>query len=1148
MPSDPTPLFRPELVHVRAQNAGITDLEPWQVARLTAWRDLVTPPGGDRLRESEHLADFMKDIFVDVLGYRRAVDSPSAYSYARERHNPVDGNFPDAVLGRFSSSEDRVVLVVEGKGPRDPLERPFAGRRHSAVEQAYGYAINLRCDWLIVTNMREIRLYSKRADQRSYETFSIERLANDSAARRRFVFLLGAPRTLDPNSCHLDELLDASEQQGREVTDEFYADYQSIRRALLARLTTDNALTRDQAIAHAQKLIDRSLFIAFCEDRGLLPENSLANAVTFTNPYDPQPKWENLKGLFRAVDQGSAPLNIPLYNGGLFRSDPTLDSLVVANDIAELLTQFGAYDFRSSQDRMVGDGSDVVGNGPAIDVDILGHIFEQSIEDLEQLRNGDDIGVPSGGRVRQGRNLSRRNREGAFYTPAFATRYMVRVALEPVLAARFDRLRKCEFANSRTRAEEAAEKGRRRTVDRSYEVLVDPNIFDAANLTATRRAILTNFWEAWLRELQTIRILDLACGSGAFLIEAFDQMLAHYATANDRLHEITGQPTLFDADTTILRHNLYGIDINGEAIEIAKLSIWIKTAQRGKQLTHLDSTIRRGNSVVEDRAVDGLAFDFADGFPEIFSEIPAEQKGFDVVVGNPPYVRDEEIGGYKPYFSQRYSTYHGGADLYVYFFERALALLKPGGMLAFVAPNKWLRTDYGEPLRTYLSQNVWCRQLLDFGHAREFFPNADVFPCIVVAQRPDAALVEPERLIACSIPRGQSRIADLSSLLDSEGFSIARSSLGSTPWRVEHPRTLALIEKIERAGSSLRDYVGGKPGYGVKTGFNGAFLIDQTAADLLIREDPRSAEIIKPYFTGTEIRRWCAPMPKGRMIFARRGIDINRFRAIEAYLTTFRERLEPKPADYNSPQKWPGRKSGNYAWYELQDAVDYWEDFERPKIVFQDIAWTSKFALDRSGSFLNNTAYYIPSDDLYLLGVLNSPVFWWYAWRSAQHGKDDALRFFGAFMETVPIPHPSDALRQSIEVDVGALVDIEAERQRIVRSLNESLRLQFDVSRPIPAEALASEDTFILATLADRRQARPLSAVAIDALKEEYGRISQHWFEMESRRPTLELRVATAVDQAYGLSPDETMELRRTAPPRTPTIDALSLDAELNDH
>ena len=245
--------------------------------------------------------------------------------------------------------------------------------------------------------MRETRLYYKGAHQQAYERFETVRLAADEALLKRFVFLLGAERVVPAHrECHLYELLRASETVGRALTNQFYALYADIRQRVLTRLCRENAAVAPPEILRCtQKLLDRVLFCAFCEDRGLLPAESLKHAFEHRDPYNPQPVWHNFRGLFRAIDEGNAGLNIPAYNGGLFALDPALDALQVPDEVCAHFKELGDYDYRPA--REVADAAESTAVRSVIDVDILGHIFEQSITDLERLR--ESLERRSGGRA-----------------------------------------------------------------------------------------------------------------------------------------------------------------------------------------------------------------------------------------------------------------------------------------------------------------------------------------------------------------------------------------------------------------------------------------------------------------------------------------------------------------------------------------------------------------------------------------------------------------------------------------------------------------------------------------------------------------------------------------------------------------------------
>jgi type I restriction-modification system DNA methylase subunit len=799
--------------------------------------------------------------------------------------------------------------------------------------------------------------------------------------------------------CHLYELLTESERVGKELTKDFYLGYAKMRQAAFQQLCRDNPdVPRHKVLGCAQKLLDRVLFAAFCEDRGLLPTETIRKAYEHRDPYRPHLIWENFRGLFQAINQGNAALGIHAYNGGLFADDPLLDRLTVSDEVCKHFRELGDYDYRPAHQATFAPAA---GNQSLIDVDILGHIFEQSITDLEKLRNelegttlpspGTDrrlVGRGAGGEgsadrsaPRAGgegsgdgsadgeggngepapRSATRRKKEGAFYTPSFVTRYIIEQALGAVLRERFEQLRQ---------SHQNAAKGLARTA------LAEPSVYELDKLKKPQRAALVRFWEAWQDELKTIRLLDPACGSGAFLIEAFDQLHATYQKSNDRLEELRGHRTLFDLDKRILENNLYGIDLNEEAIEICRLSLWIKTAERGKILTSLDHTIRVGNSIIADPAVHPKAFHWQAAFPEVFSpllpgegpgvravgpgaravasaakaarsragaaaggrpispRLPGEGPGvravgpgvraaaggFDVVVANPPYVRQELLTPIKPYLESAYRAYHGMADLYVYFYELGIRLLKPGGLLSYVVTNKWMKSGYAEPLRRFFDENAWIESVVDFGHAKQIFEEVDVFPSIIVARRPTDA-PKPETARLCTIPREQLRIDDLSRQIEREGVDLPLSQLGADTWQLEPGGVNALFAKIKAKGIPLREFAGAKPYRGVVTGCNDAFLIDASTRETLITADPQCAEIIKPYLRGQDVDRWCADWSRLWMVFTRRGIDIEKYPAIRRYLDGYRKQLEPKPKDWQGSE-WPGRKTGAYKWYEVQDPIE----------------------------------------------------------------------------------------------------------------------------------------------------------------------------------------------------------------------------------
>ena len=1117
MPVEAKPLFRPDVLRRDVATFELPGHVEALRPKLAHWAELMRSKKVDSFKEKELLPDFLTDFFCELLSYTRPADGNNVYTLSREKHVQVDGKFADAVLGQFGDDSEQPVVALEGKGPKDPLERPYAGRHMSAVDQAYRYAINLPCDWIIVTSMRETRLYHKGSDQHTYERFETVRLSEDDTLLKRFVFLLGAERvTPKTGRCHLYALLKASETTERELTKDFYARYADMRRAAFDQLRLRNPeISPNEVLRCTQKLLDRILFCAFCEDRSLLPPETIKKAFEHRDPYNPRPIWDNFRGLFRSIDQGNVGLNIPAYNGGLFAPDPVLDvdGLNVPDEVCGYFRNLGDYDYRPANEVALYEEGETA--GLMVDVDILGHIFEQSITDLERLRNEMD------GQIEQGdtkKTKSRRKTEGAFYTPAFITRYIIQQALGGVLNDRFEVLRK--------RHEQEA-------TGTARSVTADPNVYELDKLNNPQRATLIRFWADWQKALGSIRVLDPACGSGAFLIEAFDQLYTAYQASNDRLEELSGQPTLFDLDRQILQNNLYGVDLNAEAVQICQLSLWVKTAARGKVLTSLDKTICQGNSVIHARDVHPKAFNWKAEFPEVF-----EQGGFDVVVGNPPYVRQELLKPYKPYFQNAYESFHGMADLYVYFYELGIRVLKPGGLLSFIVTNKWMKAGYGEALRRFFGEKAWIESVVDFGHAKQIFEEADVFPSIIVARKP-TAISKPTTARLCTIPREQLRIDDLSTQIEREGVEMDLSQLRSEAWQLESKAVVDLLKKIQKRAEPLSDFASVKPYRGILTGFNQVFFINSETRNSLVATDPKCAELIRPYIRGQDIKRWEADWAGLWMIVMKSSSDFsnpwseagdmaeevfrNKYPSLYNYMKPFEEVLKKR------------QDKGRY-WWELR-ACAYWAEFEKPKLMYPEITWRAEWCYDTRGTLCNNTAYILPTNDLWILAVANSPVCWWFSWRRAVHGKDEALRFIKTFTQNLPIPDPTSYQREAVNKHVRCLLEIRKTQEELRTDLLSWLRVEYEIeklSKKIQAITNLDLDAFVAEVKKLRGKKNPLSVAALRSLRDEYTRTIEPARIQAAEALSLERQISDLVNEAYGLTPDEVALMWKTAPPRMP--------------
>ncbi len=428
-------------------------------------------------------------------------------------------------------------------------------------------------------------------------------------------------------------------------------------------------------------------------------------------------------------------------------------------------------------------------------------------------------------------------------------------------------------------------------------------------------------------------------------------------------------------------------------------------------------------------------------FPEVFIDLDSaswkDNPGFDAVIGNPPYVRQEGLKDIKPFLKENYQSFHGVADLYVYFVEMGLLSLQQGGHLGLIISNKFMRANYGTKLRQFLTQQTTIKEIIDFGEL-PVFSEAATFPSILLIEN---NIVGQQNVLVSKIK--SLKFNSLIDVINDLSYYVCENSLSVEGWSLAKNQIAKIINKLNKDNISLAQYIQLQIFYGIKTGCNEAFFIDQYTRSKLIESDPKSAEIIKPLVVGDDIRKYEINYQENFLIFTRRGININEYPTIKKHLEKFKSKLEPKPELHSG--SWQGRKAGNYKWYEIQDTVDYWTFFEHPKIIYPDIAKESRFTLDNNGFYSINTTYLIPSQSYYLLALLNSSlIFFYMSQNSAVLGdteKQGRLRFFGQYMENIPIRKisfntNSDRRQQSLE----KLIKSYQEKQEILKEIEEHIR------------------------------------------------------------------------------------------------------------
>lgn len=513
------------------------------------------------------------------------------------------------------------------------------------------------------------------------------------------------------------------------------------------------------------------------------------------------------------------------------------------------------------------------------------------------------------------------------------------------------------------------------------------------------------------------------------------------------------------------------------------------------------------------------------------------QGGFHAVVGNPPYVRQELIKPYKPHLKRAFpETYDGVADFYVYFYDQGLKLLKPGGRLSYVVTNKWLRAGYAEGLRSMFADKAWVEFVADFGHAKKFFPDADVFPSVLVVRKPIQGTAPTETEV-CVIPRDDVPEKALDEAVAKATYTLPRMHFTKESWTLETPAVSRLLMKIREGHQSLETFAGVKPLYGIKTGLNEAFLIDTTTKDQLVAADPKAAQIIKPYLRGQDIERWWSPSPGLWMIFARRGIQIENYPSIHSHLSKMRSRLEPKPENWQPKHrgdKWPGRKEGNYAWYEVQDPVDYYAEFNKPKLLVKRIAFYAEFSLDPNNMHVNDSALIIRSIDPWLLTCLNSPVSWYFMFKTFPHKKDEAVALDIPFLREMPIaaqPRKFDGAK------VARVRKLRQSSHEAAARMSDWLQVEFEIERAgrlVGRHIDRSVDEFVSAVRDALPKKRKLTAGDIAELKREFTATVKPAQQQRAEITTLERGLFDLVYAAYGFTNDDVDLMWHTAPPRMP--------------
>ncbi|NLC91893.1 MAG: N-6 DNA methylase, partial [Treponema sp.] len=607
-------------------------------------------------KEEQFQEGFLRELFVKIFGY--TLNPEPNFNLTTELKNIINSKKAD---GAILKGED-ALAVIELKGTdTTDLDKVEA--------QAFGYKNHHpKCVYVITSNFEKLRFYIQNAvDHVDFDLFNLTRdqfslmwlcLAKEN-------LLNGLPQKIKESSLLREE----------DITKKLYTDYSKFREAIYNNVVKNNPDTDKLLLFNkTQKLLDRFLFVFFAEDRLLLPPNSISEIVKQWNTLKDLdayvPLYNRFKLYFSYMNTGhkGKKYDIYAYNGGLFLPDDILDNISIDDDILyEHTLKLSNYNFETD-----------------VDVNILGHIFEHSLGEIETVQaeiKGETVDSQK----------TKRKKDGIFYTPKYITKYIVENTIGKLCV---DKRKELDIVD-----EEYAKgrKNRKKTTVKS----LDGKLTDYRN---------------WLLSLT---ILDPACGSGAFLNQALDFLITEHRKIDELYAQLFGVDIIFsDISTDILEKNIYGVDLNEESIEIAKLSLWLRTAQKGRKLNTLSNNIKCGNSLIDDPEVAGeKAFNWEKEFPEVFVK-----GGFDVVIGNPPYGA-ELSSEHKMFLENKYDTFEYQVNTYVLFYEQGLIITGKNGMLGYITPATFTYQHYFKKLRAYLQK---FSQIAISKYFYEVFDDADI--------------------------------------------------------------------------------------------------------------------------------------------------------------------------------------------------------------------------------------------------------------------------------------------------------------------------------------------------------------------------------------------------------------------------------------
>ncbi|RRO12324.1 Eco57I restriction-modification methylase domain-containing protein [Flavobacteriaceae bacterium 14752] len=1128
-------------------------------------------------KEEQYQEGFLRDLFVNILGYTLNPDTD--FNLTTELKNVKDAKKADGGI----MVNEKVVGVIELKGTNTT--------DLSKVEsQAFGYKVNQpHCNYVITSNFEKLRFYVDNAIE--HIAFDLFQLTEDEF---KLLYLCLAYENIRQDIPK--KLKSESLSQEDVITKQLYKDYSLFKRELFNNLTALNPTVEPLLLfKKSQKLLDRFLFLFFAEDRHLLPPNSVRlilkqwKQLKELDAYTPL--FDRFKKYFGYLNTGhkGKKYDVYPYNGGLFKPDDILDNIKIDDDLLYQHTlKLSEYDFDSE-----------------VDVNILGHIFENSLNEIEEIQTQLEENP------QEDVKISKRKKDGVFYTPKYITKYIVENTVGKL----------CE-----------EQKEKRDIAEEEYTI---------NRQKKTKEKLLKKLkdYRDWLLQLT---IVDPACGSGAFLNEALNYLIAEHQYLDELETKLMGGGFVFpNVENSILEHNLYGVDINNESVEIAKLSLWLRTAQPNRKLNDLSNNIKCGNSLIDDPDVAGdKAFHWETEFPNVFKEkdkrayhittalhdsrtskrmidykvrekrdggtnpypnykkltaeeevliteevlhivkedklqilafnvcadhmhlllvceeedipkimqkikaktarkvnihkgitipstkeqasnhiptkehaplpsqkrkeehapLPSQKRkeeyaplpqrgkkqnslwtqkygckpitdetqlhntikyiqnnrskhhlpesqnlnkliddlccttdvafapeykgGFDVVIGNPPYVRQELFSEIKPYLKEHYLCFNSVADLYTYFVEKGIELINDNGIFSYILPNKFLKASYGKEIRKVISSKSNIISIYDFDDY-PVFQEATTYPIIFVVNKNFDNDLKTFKFSEIS---NRSNASDPIHQLKENEVNVNKPLLNEENWQFQDVKTSNLVDKLKSNSTSLKVFVNDKIFRGVSTGRNEVFIIDEKNYNELVNE--KNKDYLRKIVTGKEVKRNSLVFDNLYLLFIPWEYDLEFDENIKNYLLKNKDILSSRPEV----------KKGRFNWWCLSRYGSKNSEYLfKSKIIYPRINNECNFYYDQSGEFsLSDNNFFISTEKKFLLPILNSKLTFFYLKTIASTLQGGYLDFRRPYIETIPIRLPKNENYFIKKTDImlelnKVLLDIETKFQRSLK-------------------------------------------------------------------------------------------------------------------